>query len=103
VRSCLQGGGPPVAGEVGEVGLVLAEHRQAFPVRVGGGWMACGGRPTSTVDGGITAPAGTSVPSPRMQPFPSRAPGIRIAPLPISQRSPTVAPMICARWPKTVR
>src|SRR3954470_16289603 len=65
--------------------------------------MACGGRPTRTVDGGITAPAGTSVPSPRMQPSPIRAPGMRIAPLPISQRSPTVAPMICARWPKTVR
>src|SRR3954452_4743984 len=65
--------------------------------------MACGGRPTSTVDGGITAPAGTSVPSPRMQPSPIRAPGMRIAPLPISQRSPTVAPMTCARWPKTVR
>src|SRR4051794_13098535 len=65
--------------------------------------MACGGRPTSTVDGGTTAPAGTSVPSPRMQPFPIRAPGMRIAPLPISQRSPMVAPMICARWPKTVR
>src|SRR4051794_40115939 len=65
--------------------------------------MACGGRPTSTVDGGITAPAETSVPSPRMQPSPRRDPGMRIAPLPISQRSPTVAPMICARWPKTVR
>src|SRR3954470_3996712 len=65
--------------------------------------MACGGRPTSTVEGGITAPAGTSVPSPRMQPSPIRAPGMRIAPLPISQRSPTVAPMTCARWPKTVR
>src|SRR4051794_6777100 len=65
--------------------------------------MACGGRPTSTVDGGITAPAGTSVPSPRMQPSPIRAPGMRIAPLPISQRSPMVAPMTCARWPKTVR
>src|SRR4051795_11981601 len=65
--------------------------------------MAWGGRPTSTVDGGITAPAGTSVPSPRMQPSPIRAPGMRIAPLPISQRSPAVAPMTCARWPKTVR
>src|SRR3954447_6210092 len=65
--------------------------------------MACGGRPTSTVDGGITAPAGTNVPSPRMQPSPIRAPGMRIAPLPISQRSPAVAPMTCARWPKTVR
>src|SRR4051795_12720638 len=65
--------------------------------------MAWGGRPTSTVDGGITAPAGTSVPSPRMQPSPIRAPGMRIAPLPISQRSPMVAPMTCARWPKTVR
>src|SRR3954454_9827601 len=65
--------------------------------------MACGGRPTSTVDGGITAPARTSVPSPRMQPSPIRAPGMRIAPLPISQRSPMVAPMTCARWPKTVR
>src|SRR4051795_1275071 len=65
--------------------------------------MAWGGRPTSTVDGGITAPAGTSVPSPRMQPSPMRAPGMRIAPLPISQRSPTVAPTTCARWPKTVR
>src|SRR3954447_4779984 len=65
--------------------------------------MACGGRPTSTVDGGITAPAGTNVPSPRMQPSPIRAPGMRIAPLPISQRSPMVAPTTCARWPKTVR
>src|SRR3954454_3126791 len=65
--------------------------------------MAWGGRPTRTVDGGITAPAGTSVPSPRMQPSPILAPGMRIAPLPISQRSPMVAPMICARWPKTVR
>src|SRR4051795_11023294 len=65
--------------------------------------MTCGGGPTSTVEGGITAPAGTRVPSPRMQPSPSRAPGIRIAPLPISHRSPTVAPTICARWPKTVR
>src|SRR3954451_23983210 len=65
--------------------------------------MACGGRPTSTVDGGITAPAGTNVPSPRMQPSPIRAPGMRIAPLPISQRSPMVAPTTCARWPNTVR
>src|SRR3954447_1510975 len=65
--------------------------------------MACGGRPTRTVDGGITAPAGTSVPSPRMHPSPIRAPGMRIAPLPISQRSPTVAPMTGAGWPKTVR
>src|SRR3954454_13823357 len=65
--------------------------------------MAWGGRPTSTVDGGIAAPAGTSVPSPRMHPSPMRAPGMRIAPLPISQRSPMVAPMTCARWPKTVR
>src|SRR3954470_20991670 len=65
--------------------------------------MVCGGRPPRTAGGGMTAPAGTSVPSPRMQPSPIRAPGMRIAPLPISQRSPTVAPMTCARWPKTVR
>src|SRR3954466_9119455 len=65
--------------------------------------MAWGGRPTSTVDGGIPPPAGTSGPPPRMQPSPIRAPGMRIAPLPISQRSPMVAPTTCARWPKTVR
>ena len=61
------------------------------------------GRPTSTASSGITVPAGTSVPSPRMQPSPSREPGMRIAPLPISHRSPTLAPTIVARWPKTVR
>ncbi|MCW2675474.1 MAG: hypothetical protein JWR70_514 [Modestobacter sp.] len=65
--SCLQGGGPPLAGVVGEVGLVPAEHGQPLPVGVGGGADAFGGRPTRTVDGGITAP------------------------------------VICARWPKTVR
>src|SRR3954451_19023406 len=64
---------------------------------------ACGGRLTSTVDGGITAPAGTNGPSPRMQPSPIRAPGMRIAPLPISQRAPMVAATTCARGAKTVR
>ncbi len=28
---------------------------------------------------------------------------MRIAPLPISHKSPTVAPTMAARWPKTVR
>src|SRR3954454_4155812 len=65
--------------------------------------MTCGGRPTRTAEGGITAPAGTSVPSPRMLPSPICAPGRRMAPLPISQRFPTVAPTIRARCPKTVR
>src|SRR3954471_8730732 len=62
-----------------------------------------GGLPTSTVPSGMTVPVGTSVPSPRMQPSPRREPGIRIAPLPISQRSPTRAPTTVARWPKIVR
>lgn len=37
VCSCLQGLGQPVPGVVGEAGLLLAEHRQANPVVVGGG------------------------------------------------------------------
>ena len=65
--------------------------------------ITCGGRPTRTEPAGITVPGGTSVPSPRMHPLPRRDPGMRIAPLPISHKSPIVAPTMVARWPKTVR
>ena len=50
-----------------------------------------------------SCPAGTSVPSPRNTRSPSRAPGMRIEALPISHRSPTVAPITRQRWPNTVR
>ncbi len=52
---------------------------------------------TRTESAGITVPAGTSVPSPRMQPLPRREPGMRIAPFPISHKSPMVAPTMVAR------
>src|SRR3954453_14368205 len=65
--------------------------------------MACGGGAASTLGGGVPPPAGASGAPPTRGASPNRAPGMRVAPLPISQRSPTVAPMTCARWPKTVR
>ena len=43
------------------------------------------------------------MPSPRKTRSPSRLPGIRMEALPISQRSPTVAPTTRQRCPKTVR
>src|SRR5947208_10630057 len=61
------------------------------------------GRPTATTSLGRSMPAGTSAPSPRNTRSPSRAPGMRMEALPISQRSPTVAPMTRQRCPKVVR
>ena len=61
------------------------------------------GRPTATASSGNVIPAGTSVPSPRNTRLPRRAPGMRIDALPISQRSPTLAPTTRHRWPNTVR
>src|SRR3954465_5428647 len=61
------------------------------------------GRPTTTAWGGTTVPAGIRGPSPRMQPSPSTEPGIRMVPLPISHRLPTLAPMTWQRCPNTVR
>ena len=63
--------------------------------------MARPGRPTTTASSATAVPGGKSVPSPRMQPRPRRAPASRIDPLPISQRSPTAAPITTQRWPKT--
>ncbi len=48
-------------------------------------------------------PAGMSVPSPTRQRSPSRAPGMRMAPLPTSHRWPTSAPSTTLRWPSTAR
>ena len=51
----------------------------------------------------MTAPPGSTVPSPRKHRCPSTEPGMSTDPLPTSHRSPTVAPMTRHRWPKTVR
>src|SRR5262245_4647631 len=65
--------------------------------------MIRAGRPTATTSFGSVAPAGTSVPSPRNTRSPRRAPGMRIDALPISHRSPTVAPTTRQRCPNVVR
>ena len=81
----------------GQAGLVLAQHREPLPVGVGGRPDHMRRAPDQDRVAGITAPGGTSVRSPRMQPLPRREPGMRIAPLPISHKSPMVAPTMVAR------
>ncbi len=61
------------------------------------------GRPTATTSLGSVVPPGTRVPSPRNTRSPTRAPGMRIEAFPISQRSPTVAPITLQRCPNVVR
>src|SRR4051812_41464125 len=59
------------------------------------------GRPTTTASSGTMVPAGRTVPSPRKHLRPTRTPGMRIEPFPISLKSPTEAPIRRQRWPKT--
>ena len=79
-------------------GRVVGRGRSSDTVR-----MIRAGRPTATTSLGSVVPGGTSVPSPRKTRSPRRAPGIRIEALPISQRSPTVAPTTRQRCPNVVR
>src|SRR5207237_559784 len=55
------------------------------------------GRPTATTSLGSIISAGTRVPSPRKTRSPTRAPGMSVEAFPISQRSPTVAPITVQR------
>ena len=76
-------------GVVGQLDPAAAQRRRAERGRLGGGAQHVRRPADEHGAAGMTVPAGTSVPSPRMQPSPSREPGMRMAPLPISHRSPT--------------
>ena len=84
-------------GMVGEVDLAAAQGGQPGAVGVGGDAQHVRGPADEHGAVGDDRAGGMRVPSPRMQPSPSREPGMRMAPLPISHRSPTRAPTMVAR------